>query len=381
MDLRTTIALVSSRSEPTVYGTGFVIHANATRSYLVTCAHVVRDIQKASPDPEDLLVDNTSATIEAIGTPETIDLAVLSVPRLADMPPLPLSKVATEGAMVEVYGQYTIERKSAKLAERLRGTLHKETANTSTAFKVRSFRLKLQEDDRIQPGYSGGAVVCEGLAIGVAAVQRDQGSEAIAIMVEAVANIWPGMPPDLFDPVRPSVVPVSSSSVVKSPPVVSMDWNKDRKKALRQALETVYGEYSKLKVFVTSELGESLPTIVGDQNMTVACFELVEWGCAKGRIDELFAAFVAENPGHPLAVSGSAPLIAASGESVGGSGVWRRLERERLEKQFAMLTKQYQAVSDRLLTEQNPTVVPQLEQQLEEIAAKMMAIEDRLKEL
>ncbi|NJN62373.1 MAG: trypsin-like peptidase domain-containing protein [Coleofasciculaceae cyanobacterium RL_1_1] len=96
MDLRTTIALISSRPDPAVFGTGFVIHADASRSYLVTCAHVVRDIQQES-QAADLLVDGVSATIEAIGERDMIDLAVLSVPRLATMPPLPLSKLATEG--------------------------------------------------------------------------------------------------------------------------------------------------------------------------------------------------------------------------------------------------------------------------------------------
>jgi hypothetical protein len=128
-------------------------------------------------------------------------------------------------------------------------------------------------------------------------------------------------------------------------------------------------------------LGESLPTIVGDQNITVACFELVEWGCAKGRIDELFAAFVAENPRHSLASSGSAPLIAPSGEPMGGSSVLKRLERQRLEKELAMVVKQYEAVSERLSTEQNPMTIPKQEQQLEELGVKIAAIEQRLQEL
>ena len=381
MDLRTTIALISSRPDPTVFGTGFVIHADATRSYLVTCAHVVRDIQRSSAEPGDLLVDQAIATIEAIGTPETIDLAVLSVPRLANLPPLPLSSQATEGAAVEVYGQYTIEKKSAKLAERLRGVLYKETVFSSAAFKVRSFRLKLQEDDRIQPGYSGGAVIWDGRAIAVAAVQRGQGSEAIAIAIEAVAEIWPELPPNLLTPAGSRGVAVPSRGAVHLSSGVVMDWDKDRKKALRQALETVYGDYSKLKVFVTSELGESLPMIVGDQNITVACFELVEWGCAKGRIDELFAAFVAENPRHSLAASVSGSSIASSGEPVDGSSVLQRLERQRLEKELAMAIKQYEAVSERLSTEQNPMMRPLLEQQLEELGVKIAAIEQKLKEL
>jgi hypothetical protein len=158
-------------------------------------------------------------------------------------------------------------------------------------------------------------------------------------------------------------------------------WNKERKKEFRKALQECYGDYGKLKVFVGGELGENLPNIVGDQNMTVACYELIEWGCAKRRIDELFAAFVSENPRHPLASSGSAPSIAPSGESVGGSGVLRRLERERLEKELAMLIKQYEAVSERLNATQSLMTRVLPEQQLEELGVKIAAIEQRLQEL
>jgi hypothetical protein len=259
--------------------------------------------------------------------------------------------------------------------------LYKETVFSSAAFKVRSFRLKLQEDDRIQPGYSGGAVIWDGQAIAVAAVQRGQGREAIAIAIEAVAEIWPELPPNLLSPASSRGVAVPSRGAVHLSSGVAIDWDKDRKKALRQALETVYGDYSMLKVFVTSELGESLPTIVGDQNITVACFELVEWGCAKGQIDELFAAFVAENPRHSLVASVSGSSIASSGEPVGGSSVLKRLERQRLEKELAMVIKQYEAVSERLSTEQNPMTIPKQEQQLEELGVKIAAIEQKLKEL
>jgi hypothetical protein len=43
--------------------------------------------------------------------------------------------------------------------------------------------------------------------------------------------------------------------------------------------------------------------------------------------------------------------------------------------------KQYEAVSERLSTEQNPMMRPLLEQQLEELGVKIAAIEQRLQEL
>jgi len=316
MNLATTIALISSRPNPTVFGTGFVIYADATRSYLVTCAHVVRDIQKESSEPGDLLVDQVSATLEAIGTPDTIDLAVLSVPRLVTMPPLPLSSQATEGVAVEVYGQYMVEKKSAKLAERLRGVLYKETVFSSAAFKVRSFRLKLQEDDRIQPGYSGGAVIWDGRAIAVAAVQQGQGSEAIAIAIEAVAEIWQAMPSSLRDSLAGvSVVEGSvktadllnnkfdKSSLDLGDLSKAMNWSALRKKEFRKALQTCYRGYGDLSIFVMDNLEENLAGITGDQGMATVCFELIEWACARGKIEALFTAFCDENPHHPFASS------------------------------------------------------------------------------
>ena len=43
-------------------------------------------------------------------------------------------------------------------------------------------------------------------------------------------------------------------------------------------------------------LDERLDTIANERNPISACFKLIEWAQAKGRIDELAEAFRAENP-------------------------------------------------------------------------------------
>ncbi|MEM6501877.1 MAG: trypsin-like peptidase domain-containing protein [Cyanobacteria bacterium P01_C01_bin.89] len=386
MDLRTTITLVSSGFDPLVFGTGFVIYADETRSYLVTCAHVVRDIrdaQKRSDAPDDILVNGVNADVVAIGAPNTIDLAVLSVPRLSKLSTLPLSKSAKTGAAVTVDGQYTLEKKSAQIAQRLHGKLGREIVLTSQSSQERGWWLEFQEGDRIQAGYSGGPVVCDGRVIAVAAIRDGDGGKAIAIAIEAVATIWAEMPKSLLvsETVAPEPsLPDTVTSDLPSTSTVAMDWNKDRKKEFRKALQEVYPNYEELQVFVTSELGENLPNITGNRNLKIACFELVEWGCARGRVDELFAAFVADNPRHPLA-GGTASTADSSSSNVGASSVVQRLERERLDKKLAMLTKQYQSVADQLNTELNPVTRPILEQQLGQVATQIAEVEEKLKGL
>ena len=70
----------------------------------------------------------------------------------------------------------------------------------------------------------------------------------------------------------------------------------------------VYLDYGLLKIFVMDELGERLTVIVHEQPLEKVAFDLVEWAEAKGRLDELFAAFCRKNPRHVI----SSQLFGAS---------------------------------------------------------------------
>ncbi|MGD1936812.1 MAG: AAA-like domain-containing protein [Cyanophyceae cyanobacterium] len=100
-----------------------------------------------------------------------------------------------------------------------------------------------------------------------------------------------------------------------------MTWTSDRKKQFRQALQDVYRSYGALSLFVAEEVGENLEAIAGAGNLTEAAFKLIDWAEAKGRLEELYAAFCAEDPGHGFAQSanggGGAP---GAGAAMGQSG-------------------------------------------------------------
>ncbi|MGD1901889.1 MAG: trypsin-like peptidase domain-containing protein [Geitlerinemataceae cyanobacterium] len=383
MDLNATTALVMSRADAKVFGTGFAVWADESRSYFVTCSHVVRDIRAVAAESA-IWVDGVAAEVVADGADKQVDLAVLSVPLLdvprPGVPLLPLSLVATEGMAIELYGHYIAEKNNPPMMEPQRGRLHRATVFSANAgaLKVRSFRLAMDSGDRVHPGYSGGPVLHDGRAIGVTAVQQGQnGSRAIAIGLAALAEIWLGMPSRLLSDaveLQPTSAPTTMEPSVVTEDM-AMAWDKDRKKAFRLALQERYRNYDGLKIFV-SELGENLPNIVGDRTMVTACFEVVEWAQARGCLSELFEAFASENPNHPLV--GGAAAASAKPAKPATSGTLAALQREAREQELDMLKRQYKAVSGRLLMETNPMVIPQLEQQRDEIAAKIAEIDGGL---
>lgn len=103
-DPKSAIALIASSADPKTFGTGFVVHQDEEHCYLVTCAHVVRDIHKKKGDPGKLLAGGLAAQVVALGEPDEVDLAVLKVSRSWARSPLGLARGAVERSAVCVWG-------------------------------------------------------------------------------------------------------------------------------------------------------------------------------------------------------------------------------------------------------------------------------------
>src|SRR3990172_7473326 len=74
------VLITSKKSEDDHFGTGFVIYHDENATYVITCAHVVRDVGGA----KQVLVDGHDADVIAPGEPPKggIDIAVLKVKKL-----------------------------------------------------------------------------------------------------------------------------------------------------------------------------------------------------------------------------------------------------------------------------------------------------------
>ena len=98
-----------------------------------------------------------------------------------------------------------------------------------------------------------------------------------------------------------------------------MGWTHKDKKKLRLALLDAYRGYAPLKIFVADGLGIRLETIAAENaGLETVAFNLIDWAESKGSLDDLYEAFVEENPGKTLDVSGGGDRSGASGAQ-GGS--------------------------------------------------------------
>ncbi|MEM6502348.1 MAG: SUMF1/EgtB/PvdO family nonheme iron enzyme [Cyanobacteria bacterium P01_C01_bin.89] len=80
-----------------------------------------------------------------------------------------------------------------------------------------------------------------------------------------------------------------------------MAWTRKDKKEFRKALQGVYRDYGRLKIFVAEEMGWQLEDIVASgQPMITVGFELLEWAEGQHALQELYEAFREENPNHPF---------------------------------------------------------------------------------
>lgn len=170
------------------FGTAYVVRHDGTRSYLITCAHVVR----AVGGDEQVLVGSQPATVVASGYSDGADdLAVLATDRLA-VQPLPLAFDAERGRMVTVAGFRAVSRARRLLgAVRAEATLGSAMVLDSRGGRTPAWQL-VSGDVSIGEGFSGSPVVdvVTGEVIATAAYQQAE-NRVIAVAADALRSLWP----------------------------------------------------------------------------------------------------------------------------------------------------------------------------------------------
>lgn len=207
------IVLITS-SEPNRsrdFGTGFIIYQNKQAVYLLTCAHVVRDVGGA----EKVMASGLQATVIASGEKEGFDLAVLQVEGLWDKPQLNLCAVGEEETAFVIAGFYQFDPKSPQALRKIRGSLGEQLCLVSSdgRERVNAWDLKIDGEYYLQPGYSGSPVVNQtnGCVLGVATHLIGKGEKGLAISIEALAKIWQETPANLISK-HSSSKPASSTA-------------------------------------------------------------------------------------------------------------------------------------------------------------------------
>lgn len=200
------------------FGTAFCIDSNEKGSFLVTAAHVIHDCGE-----ESLLVENQEATLIAIGDNQGIDLAVLFVHNLTATPlnlnSFPLSKNIK--LQVEGFKSHLNDHK----LELLNGVVKKISKLKTDHQVLNIYELNFNDDNEIERGYSGSAVVSQEYVFAVV-VSRYSQTHADAIPIEYLKDIWNEMPPTLLQS-----VPVEKISGTLEPQTLFNETTKTNKKS------------------------------------------------------------------------------------------------------------------------------------------------------
>jgi hypothetical protein len=193
------VLITSSADDNSVYGTGFVAHRDEQGTYVLTCTHVVNDIG----GKEFVKVDGIPATVIVSSSADDTDVAVLRVAGLADRPRLRLHVNCKRGVVFEVAGYYHLDDNPKKklVRRQLRGILNDSiqagmTSNTLVTF----WEMEITGNDELRPGNSGSPVVDENnYVIGVVNTRLNANKKRGWVTpIEALEEVWPNMPPDLF---------------------------------------------------------------------------------------------------------------------------------------------------------------------------------------
>ena len=198
------VLITSSDPKNSTFGTGFVIHRNAGEqaTYLLTCAHVVRDVG----GKEMVCAADKAASVVAYGDADGngVDLAVLRVEGLMELPVLRLQGGAQEGDAFFATG-FQVFRPNFLLRP-VYGTLGHvvELGVRNLAERTQAWDLAVTDSYYLQPGYSGSPVIRNGTnqVIGIVSSRIGEGQRGVAISIQDLQKVWPTNP-IAIDPTPP----------------------------------------------------------------------------------------------------------------------------------------------------------------------------------
>ena len=189
--MRNSIVNIESVSNNS-FGTGFVIHSDERGVYILTCAHVVDDV-------ETPVVENVLAKVVAKGS--FVDMAVLYVSKL-HLEALSLQTEDCENLDVEVIG-FSSFNQNLTQKKHINATLYKELIELHSKeddlfYTVR--KIKAKDGFNFDRGNSGSPVICRDSGNVIAMISNKEGSDiGYAINIANVKEVWKDIPSELFE--------------------------------------------------------------------------------------------------------------------------------------------------------------------------------------
>lgn len=185
------VRLASTDNANTRFGTGFVIHRDATSTYVMTCAHVIT----AVGGPGQLTVDGQRAQVIASGEDVDIDLAIARVDVPLHREPVILQASGVRGTAIRTAGfQHVVGREY--VIRQISGELGRQVGLESRSRNARVDAWDITVDDfALRPGQSGSPIIDErsGAVVGILRIGHGEGERGLAVSVKAVHELWPNL--------------------------------------------------------------------------------------------------------------------------------------------------------------------------------------------
>lgn len=190
--LENSVVLVTSPNKDNVIGTGFAIHREQDQTYLVTCAHVVKDLG----GKDSILVNGIHSKVLALGNVNGFDLALLEVEGLSNLPLLqPLTLSGEEQRTIKIVGYYLYSENNQHSCKTLEGICYKTGDVVQQIEKLLEraavLELQMSQEHKLKAGYSGSPVVDQetGYVLGVVTHLEEDGQIGRAICIEALSKL------------------------------------------------------------------------------------------------------------------------------------------------------------------------------------------------
>lgn len=177
------VQIESQNENNNSFGTGFVIDKDDKGIYVLTCQHVIDDVE--IPVVDDL-------PTEIIVQSDFIDMAVLYITNL-HLEPLPLQIDKCESREVDVIGfsqfNHNLSQKKHIIATLFKNTIELHSSEDDSFYFAR--KIKANDDYSFDRGNSGSPVICQKSGCVIAMISNKEGSDiAYAIEIASLEEVW-----------------------------------------------------------------------------------------------------------------------------------------------------------------------------------------------
>ena len=186
------VHIESQKENNQSFGTGFIFHNDENGSYILTCQHVLDDVQIP-------VVNNAEATI--IAPCDFIDMAVLFLPNI-HLQPLAMQVDSCDSSNVDVIG-FSVFSQNLTQKKHIQAQLFKEPIelhdNDSNSF-YRARKIKAHNDFHFSRGNSGSPVICKQSGHVIGMISNKEGNDiAYAIEIVYIEEAWKEIPVGLLE--------------------------------------------------------------------------------------------------------------------------------------------------------------------------------------